>query len=230
MIVLVDDDNDLRKTISESLSVEGYQVTAVDTGRAYLNAIAKNTFKIAVIDINLPDISGFDLVEETRKRSDTKIIILTALDSVEDRVRGYQAGEHLYLRKPINIQELLRAIKSLLMLERRQEDFSLHDAKHSDWLLDLSVWKLHTPNQISIELTGKEIKFLKMMAENDDRLVSRASMIEELYPRSDMYTSRALDALVGRLKNKILKSSGMSFPIKVIYGEGFYSQQPIVKV
>lgn len=223
LIVLVDDDDNLRKTLSEVLTVEGYQVTTVGCGRAYRNEIAKNTFKIAVIDINLPDVSGFDLVEETRKTSDTKIIILTAQDSVEDRLRGYRAGEHLYLNKPIKAQELLLAIKHLL-----QDDSPRHTEQNGEWFLDLSAWTLRAPNRTTIELTGKEIKFLKTIAEHDAPMVDRASMLESLYPRSDLYTSRALDALVSRLKNKIHKSSGMPMPINVVYGEGFYRQQPII--
>lgn len=231
-IILVEDDADLRESIIEGLTLSGFQVIGVGSGREFYRAMdAAEPFAVAVIDIGLPDQSGLVLAEYCRANTGLGIIILTARDSDEDRFNGYEAGCDLYLTKPFPNRVLASAITRLverLPLSRMQDaDGSAHkDSPSARWTLERTSWTLLSPDGEVITMTSKEMQFLSLLLETPGEAVARELLLQKLYPRTDEYTGRALDALVRRLRAKSSQSGGEPIPLKTVHGVGYCLSEP----
>lgn len=224
-IILVEDDQVLRQSLTEYLELDGHQVVAVSSGQEYRHQSCKTDFKIAIIDIGLPDVCGFDLVEETSRHPFTKIIILTARDSIDDRIRGYQTGGHLYLCKPVDCRELSAAITSLKSTVQKQRAGSDEEAKRL-WTYNASSWTLIAPDQKSIKLTAKEFKFINLLLAQPNQHISREELLTTLYSRDDVYTSQAFDVMVSRLRKKTKELSSHQLPLLSSTSEGIRFTAP----
>jgi two-component system, OmpR family, response regulator len=119
-VIIIEDDRILRESIIRFLSVTGMNASGVGSVFEFYQSVVTRNFDVAVVDVNLPDQSGFTLADYLRRNSDLGIIIITARDSMEDRVRGYGAGADLYLVKPVNMPELVAAIASLSLRRRER--------------------------------------------------------------------------------------------------------------
>ena len=232
-IILVEDDADLRESIIEGLTLSGFQVTGVGSGREFYRAMdAAEPFAVAVIDIGLPDQSGLVLAEYCRANTNLGIIILTARDSDEDRFNGYEAGCDLYLTKPFPSRVLASAITRLV---ERLPSFKAADAETGvaakdspvvRWTLERTSWSLLSPDGEVLPMTSKEMQFLSLLLETPGEPVARELMLQKLYPRMDEYTGRALDALVRRLRAKSAQAGGETIPVKTVHGVGYCLAEP----
>lgn len=224
-VLIVEDDTDLRESITEYLRLSGYRVTGVGIGKALYRAIDEETYHVAVIDLSLPDQSGLVLVDYLHRNTDMGIIILTATDTEESQLAGYQSGADLYLIKPISSSVLESAIARLVKRLNAKENAPVrHEPEHEAdcWTLHKDKWLLIPPYGQSISLTAMELRFLTKLATHPDNLATRSELLQEFYDRTDEYTGRALDALVRRLRNKLSKQQDVSSsPIKTVYGEGY---------
>ena len=218
-ILLVEDDQDLRETISRFLRFAGYKVTSASNAKEFYHCLALDSFDIAVIDIGLPDESGLVLAESLRKTSDIGIVMLTARAEIDDRVQGYAVGADLYLIKPVVMVELAAAIKSIA--KRRSERLTIPPVPSHSWLLECATWQLVSPQGVVIELTGKEFDFLLLLAKAKGNPVNRKDLAEALHYPDDFYAGRALDNLVRRIRNKIRKQTGKDNLIHTFHSLGF---------
>lgn len=226
-IIVVEDDDDLRESLREFLTLSGYQVTAVGTGRSFYRALDEASYTVAVIDIGLPDQSGLVLAKYVRANTNTGIIVLTARDSEEDQLDGYDAGADLYLTKPIASRVLCSAIARLTDRLKIPADTLPQSAQEHGWCLCKEAWSLTSPSGKSVQLTSLEYRFIEFLAKTADRQASRDQLLSHFYRRADEYTGRALDALVWRLRNKLGSLSDSANPIKSIYGFGYCFSEPI---
>lgn len=226
-VLIVEDDQDLRESIIEYLAVAGFDATGVRNAAEFYQAVAQGGWSVVVIDIGLPDQSGFVLVEYVRSNTDMKVIILTARDALDDRIRGYDAGADLYLVKPVDCRELAAAITSQAQRYRRR---SLQQASNlftapppliDVWSLAQSSWTFVAPDGTQMQLTGKELQFLELLAAGQGKVVSRDTLLLKLYQRHDEYTSRSLDSLVRRLRVKVMSASGVPVPVKTVHAVGY---------
>jgi len=224
-VLIVEDDQDLRESIVEYLAMAGFQASGVRSAAEFYQAIALGGWNVVVIDLGLPDQSGFVLVEYVRANTDMKVIILTARDALDDRVKGYDAGADLYLVKPVDCRELAAAITSQAQRYSNyagQQASVQNTAPSGDtWVLAQSSWTLISPDEIAIELTGKELQFLELLALAPGKTVSRETLLLKLYQRHDEYTSRSLDSLVRRLRVKIMSATDVPVPIKTVHAVGY---------
>lgn len=227
-IIIVEDDHILRESLIEYLTLVGYQITGAGSGREFYRALDASSYNIAIIDIGLPDQSGLVLAEYSRANTTMGVIILTAVDGEDDQHKGYEAGADLYLTKPVSTRVLASAIAKLANRLTAPKDSVRQEKENLDWILDQTAWKLIAPQNIPIALTSLELEFLKLLAKYSGSAVSRNLLIQQLYPnRSDDYSSRAIDALVRRLREKISSLYNGSNPIKSAYGIGFCFAEPI---
>ncbi|MDD2558977.1 MAG: response regulator transcription factor [Desulfuromonadaceae bacterium] len=225
-VLLVEDDTDLRENMTEYLELTGYQVTGVADAKGFYTALGKETYKIAIIDIGLPDASGFILAKYLRATgSNLGIIILTANDAEVDQVKGYKAGADNYMVKPVSGPLLESAMQGLLLRLQHMPSAAEISPSACDvpcWHLSMNRWVLIAPCGAEIQLTALELKFLSILVEAKGETVNRHRFIELLYPRSDTYTGRALDAMVLRLRKKIIDTiPETDQPIRTVYGSGF---------
>lgn len=222
-ILIVEDDIDLSSSLSSYLVNSGFEVTAVGSCLECYNALSKAQYHVVLVDVSLPDQSGFVLAEYLRSNTSMKVIILTAHERIEDRVRGYAAGAHNYFVKPVDARELQAAIMSLVNADR----LSGLEATSEAWVLLLQNWQLKMGQGNAIKLTLLELQFLELLTVAAGQVVPRNVLLNALYKRHDEHSNRALDSLVRRLRAKITAKNYPS-PIMTAHAVGFCFSAPVV--
>lgn len=227
-VILIEDDVDLRESLADFLNLSSFEVSSADCALEFYRILNKKEFDIAIIDIGLPDQSGLVLAEFARNNTAMGIIMVSAFDTDADQVRGYETGADLYMTKPVDNKVLASALISLC--KRKQQRIESKDltSQTNAWRLQGNDWLLITPQGEKIELTAKEFQFFEILALQADLSVTRKEIIWKLYKREDDFSSRALDALVSRLRQKIKKQSNMSSPIKTIHAYGYRFASPLL--
>ncbi len=227
-ILFVEDDQDLRDSIVRYIEDEGIAVTAIGTAREFFSSIENDSYDVAIIDIGLPDMSGYQVAQFARLKTDLGIIMLTARGRVEERVQGYSSGADLYLVKPVDMQELLAAINSLARRHVLRSQQAL--ASPDIWQLCHSTWCLLSPSGEKIELTGKEYELVKWVANARGKIIQRKQLLATLNYVDDEYGMRALNALLHKLRKKILKQTSLEFPLHTQHAVGYsFSGSIIIK-
>lgn len=227
-VIVVEDDTDLCESVVEYLNLSGIEASGVGSGLEFHRAMAESAFDIAVLDLGLPDQSGYELAEHLRTHSAMGIIIMTARGDTEDRLQGYASGADLYLVKPIDCRELAAAIRNMMQRMKHNNSEVMDTTKGGAWTLDKNAWLLTTPKQATIILTAKEFHFIACLANGAEQRVSRQEILEKLGYTDDEYTNRALDSLVRRLRRKIEEKNSRSAPLKTIHAIGFCFTEPLI--
>ena len=203
----------LAKTIKNALEDDGNVVDAVMDSEDCEAALATTKFEIVVLDINLPKKSGLEILRSMRLRQDfTPVLILTARDSVTQKVEGLNLGADDYLAKPFDLDELLARIRSIV---RRSKGIATATLSYNN--IELNTLN-HTVSQNGekVDLTPKEFALLKLLLENINKVISRSRLEELLYSWDDSLESNALEVYIHYLRKKL----GTSL-IKTIRGVGY---------
>jgi DNA-binding response OmpR family regulator len=209
----------MREFIITGLGGFGLAVTGVANGRQLDLAMAEVTPDIVILDILLPGEDGYSIAERLRRaRPGVGIIMLTARDQVEDRVRGLDCGADLYFAKPIDSRELASAIRSL----HRRLGQSAGSCGPAAWRLDSGASCLVTPSGARIHLTDNEHRFLAPLLERPGGVVEREELFRALDQKPDVYAMRRMDTLVSRLRAKVRQASpDESLPVRARHGRGY---------
>ncbi len=221
-ILLVEDDQDLRETIAESLAIHCLPVTGVGSGIEFYQALSRQNFAVAIVDLGLPDLSGYDLVAYLRENTAVKIIILTARTALADRVKGYHAGADLYLVKPVDIEELAAAIMSIVARSPPPQAIASHS-----WLLERAAWRLVTPDGRHFRLSQKEYRILAALAASRGEPVAKETILNAVYDKAEEPSSRALDVIVSRFRSRYQEQTGSVLPLQTVSGVGFLFAAPL---
>lgn len=230
-VILVEDDHDLRQSLADYLRLRNMVVTEAASGIAFYRALQTGRFDIAVLDVNLPDTSGFDLASDIAGQRDMGVIMLTARTGRDDRVRGYSKGADIYLTKPVDSEELALVVGNLARRMRLaagspKESSPSVDREKADWELDRHARTLHAPGLGTAKLSARETLLLELLARHGDATVSRAR-ISALYGDAEPDPeSRRLDAALARLRSK-LKTESMELPLQVVHSVGLRLVRPI---
>lgn len=234
-IIIVEHDADLRANIAKYLDLDGYLVRSVGSAIECYKKVCVEGFSLALIDIDLPDQSGFILSDYLRKNLDMRIVMLTGRISVEYRVACYQAGADLYLPKPIDFSELSVSVSNLMHRIEPPARSIPDDAVFSSvgdvdegnrWVLDKSKWLLYAPTGDMCRVTSKEFRLLTLLASASEGLAARCDILNALNYRNDEYGQKALEAMIRRLRRKTEFSVGIS-PIKTVHGHGYCFSVPL---
>lgn len=229
-VLLVEDDADLREALAEYLELNGCSVTAVGTGMAFYQALAKGgTFHVAVIDLGLPDQPGHVLAEYARRNTRMSIIIVTANDSLENRIETYHTGADLFLSKPLDSRELLAAV---IAMNRRYLERYGHKAAEVTgtdrvWHHDRARRQLTLLGGTVIALSPHEASAFELFSAAGTNTVGRGQLLDRLYGRDDESTQRALDNMIRRLRQKITEGQDLPAPILTAYGIGYSFSEPL---
>ncbi|MGL5757275.1 response regulator transcription factor [Plesiomonas sp.] len=215
-IVLLEDEQDLRDEMLIFLRACGHTVTAVANCADFTPLIPQ--IGIAIIDINLPDGSGFDMAAHLRQRKATAgIIILTARLSTEDKLHGLYGGADHYLTKPIKLLELTAIIDSL---SRRM-------GGNTEWCINTQQQSLRTPSGEQAEISASEMTLLLLLAANPHKIVSRKQIVEAFgYTWLD-YDLRRLDTLVSRFRRRWRDRYAIELPLKTAHRDGYRFCAPL---
>jgi len=219
-VVLVEDDFELRQSLTDFLRLNGFFVTSVGSGSEFASVIQAGVFDVAIVDLNLPDTNGFELTRFLTEKTDLGVIILTARTLRDDRIRGYAEGANLYFTKPVDGDELVYAVRNLRDRIRRIENS--REPAHTSrpiWRIDCASWRLFSPQGIAIKLSSREAKMILCLAKASGRIVSRADLTSAMGYLDLNPETRSLDAVVRRLRSKA-RDAGLDLPIHVAHGAG----------
>jgi len=216
-ILVVEDEQRVAQFIQKGLKEEGHAVDLAFDGEEgeYLGEI--NDYDLIILDVMLPRKSGFDVCRELRERGvGTPVLMLTARDAVEDKVRGLDAGADDYLTKPFAFEELLARVRALL---RRASDNKSPILKVADLELDPMSRRVTRAGK-PIRLTTKEYALLEFMMRNEGQVLSRTRIGEHVWDMNFDPESNVIDVYVSHLRNKVDK--GFEPPlIHTLRGQGY---------
>jgi DNA-binding response OmpR family regulator len=219
-ILLIDDEKNFSRFIELELKHEAYSVSLAYDGRTGLNLALQEEWDMILLDIMLPEISGIEVCRSIRKSKKTPIIMLTARDSVMDRVSGLDQGADDYLPKPFAIEELLARIRALL---RRAEDQQMNGNKNvltfDDLIVDLDARTLTKSDQ-NIELTKREFDLLVTFMKNQNRVLTREILLDQVWGYDTEVETNVVDVYVRYLRNKINHTGENNF-IQTLRGIGY---------
>ncbi len=217
-VLLVEDDEMLADGIARILRGQGMAVDVVNTGEDADRALGSREVSVAVLDIGLPGIDGFEVVRRLRMRgSALPVLLLTARDDVQDRVQGLEIGADDYLVKPFAAPELVARLKALV---RRSSPRTI-DLQVGGLQLDPFARRATVDGQI-VELSAREWAVLEYLMQNASRVVSKQQIIDAILPWGEELTLNAVEVYVSRVRSKIA-SAGVS--IKTIRGFGYMLEQ-----
>lgn len=197
-ILLVEDDQDLGILLKQFLMMNELEVELAKDGKAALDLIGKSFFELAVIDIMLPDINGFDVAEECKlKRPEMPFLFLTAKNKKDDIIRGLKLGAEDYIVKPFEPEELILRIR--IALKRNQSGNEVTLSLGNSLLLPDEL-KFITPKK-SYKLTQKESDLMEFIIKNKNRLLKRELMLKAIWGENDFFMGRSMDVFISRLRN-----------------------------
>ncbi len=222
-ILLVEDDRDLRRFLSKAFREEGYGVVEADSGDRGLERALGEPFNCIVLDVMLPGRDGFAVLAELRSRSvNTPVLMLTAKDEVEARVRGLETGADDYLTKPFDLSELIARVHALI----RRAELRHNDATLKVGALTLDPLKRRvTQDGRLVDLSPREFALLEFLMRNAGRTVSRARIAEAVWNYKFDPETNVVDVYVNYLRKK-LSFAGRSAPIRTVRGTGYRLDQP----
>nr|WP_288652578.1 response regulator transcription factor [uncultured Faecalibacillus sp.] len=214
-ILLIEDDVALNKAISVYFKKENFQVDSFFCGHDMIDALEKNNFDIIILDINLPDLSGFDLIKQIKLiNSNIPVIILSACDLDSDILHGFNLGAEDYVTKPFNIEILHKKINVILKRNTKNTFY-----KDDHLFFDKNTSKLVIDNK-EIKLTPLEFKLLSLFLENQNQIILKETIIEKIWDSNENYVDEhTLLVNISRLRNKI--EDDKHHYIKTVYGLGY---------
>lgn len=199
-ILVVEDEKDLNSVISRHLKKNNFSVDSVFNGKDALDYLSYENYDLVILDIMMPKISGYQVIKELRtKKNDTPVLMLTAKDSIDDKVKGLDSGADDYLVKPFDFNELLARIRAII---RRKYGNISNELVIEDLVLDLAK-KTVTRNNINIDLTAKEYEVLEYLMQNKGHILSREQIREHVWDFDYDGESNIIDVLIKNIRKKI---------------------------
>ena len=197
-ILLVEDEENLLEAIKLNLELEGYEVEVADTGKKALKKTVGQRFNLIILDVMLPELSGFEVCENIRMAdTNTPILFLTAKDSSQDKVLGFKLGGDDYLTKPFNLEELLMRVKVLIKHSTRGSKTEPSKTyKFGDNEINFVTYVAKTANGIELTLTKKEAALLKLLVDKKDTVVSRNQILHYVWGYDVNPSTRTVDNFI----------------------------------
>lgn len=201
-ILVAEDHAPLARSVANGLREEGYAVDLTGDGNEALHWAQANPYDCIVLDVMLPGRDGWSVLQALRRGgSKAPVLMLTARDAIEDRVRGLNSGADDYLVKPFAWDELVARVRALV---RRGHDQKSPVMRIGDLEIDTAAKQVRRGGK-SVNLSAKEYALLEYLAHREGRVVSRSEIWDHLYDQADEATSNVVDVYIGYLRNKIDK-------------------------
>lgn len=216
-ILIAEDDSRLLTQLDALLQQHGYSVDLADNGEHALFLIKEYNYDLAIIDIGMPKLDGFEVIKKARQADITcPILILTARDRWQEKVEGLDAGADDYLTKPFHDEELLARAKALIRRASGQANPTIQFGPIS---LDTVSEELSLDGQ-ALDLTAYEYKVMEYLMLNPQKVISKTELTEHIYDQDFDLDSNVIEVFVGRLRKK-LDPSGELKPIETLRGRGY---------
>ncbi|TWB40978.1 response regulator transcription factor [Nitrospirillum pindoramense] len=231
-VLVVEDADGPRTDLVDYLILKGFQAAGAGTGAEALRIAESRQPTVFILDVGLPDCLGFDLAREFRRRHGLVcgIIMLTGHSSIDDKVEGLASGADIYLVKHTSMREVEANLRGLIRrlggLRGRAAEPKVPVPAAGDWWLEAADWRLVAPTGDRTMLTATEFAFLARLMQTRGAIVSRAELIASLERPSMVHNDRNLDAVISRLRRKVLDASGVELPVAMVYGQGYVFRAP----
>jgi two-component system OmpR family response regulator len=221
-VLVTEDDAAMAGLVSQGLREDGYEVDVEASGERAIAAVRETVYDIVLLDVMLPGIDGFATCRRLRGRgASMPVLMLTARDEIDDRVRGLDAGADDYLTKPFSLAELLARVRALL--RRGPGEFGSRVAV-GDVLLDtksLALWR----GGVRVDLTPRECAVMEVLMRQSGRIVARGQIIEHAWPGGADHRSNVLEVLIRRIRDKVDRPF-QADSIETIRGVGYRLRAP----
>jgi two-component system OmpR family response regulator len=198
-VLVVEDEPDLLGSLLTALRDEDYAADGAPDGEEGLYKAETNDYDAIVLDVMLPGIDGWELLRHLRKTRKTPVLMLTARDTIRDRVRGLDTGADDYLVKPFDVEELLARLRALIRRSANQPNARL---EIGEVVIDTASRKISRAGQ-EIVLTAREYALVEYLALHRGRLVTRTMLYEHLFDEDDNTLSNLLDVHVSNIRKKL---------------------------
>lgn len=229
-VLVVDDEEDIRRLVSFNLDEAGFRVETVDTGLGALETAAKLRPAVLVLDLMLPDVSGTEVCRRLRADADladAAVLMLTARGDEYDRLLGFEVGADDYVVKPFSVRELVMRVKGLAVRarERRLARGASDEGKRLSWRgLEIDpVRHRLTIDSVELSLRPLEYKLIAIFLEHPGRVFSRTELLQEVWGISPDTNTRTVDTHIRRLRERL---GGYSDAIETVHGFGYRLSDP----
>ncbi len=220
LVLLVDDEKTLVKALTFNLEREGFRVEPAYDGREALEKVFELKPDIVVLDLMLPEVDGFEVCRQIRKKMELPIIMLTARSEDIDKVLGLELGADDYLTKPFNSRELVARIKAILRRSTAWEEESKKQIQIGKLEIDLLQHRVRVEGR-EINLTSKEFSLLSFLAANAGNVYSREQLLEQVWGYDYYGDVRTVDVHIRHLREKIEKDPANPEIIVTVWGTGY---------
>ena len=216
-ILVAEDDSRLLMQLDSLFQQQGFSVDLADDGEKALFQLKEVNYDLAVIDIGLPKLDGFDVIRQARGSDvSTPVLILTARDRWQEKVEGLDAGADDYLTKPFHNEELLARVKALI---RRASVQASSTIEFGPVVLDMQAKEIRV-NARALDLTAYEYKVMEYLMLHPQKVISKTELTEHIYDQDFDLDSNVIEVFVGRLRRK-LDPEGTLKPIETLRGRGY---------
>lgn len=218
-IMVVDDDKNICELLRLYIEKEGYQVVIAYDGKRALEVFESEAPDLIMLDIMLPELDGWQVCREVRKKSQCPIIMLTAKGEVFDKVLGLELGADDYVVKPFEAKEVIARIKAVLRRSGVPESAEIKEVKYDKLSINLTNYELRV-NGVQVDTPPKEMELIYHLASNPNRVFTRDQLLDEVWGFDYYGDSRTVDVHVKRLREK-LEGVSEKWALKTVWGVGY---------
>ncbi|KRM57138.1 response regulator transcription factor [Secundilactobacillus malefermentans] len=221
-ILIIEDEKNLARFVELELKHEGYETEVCLNGRTGLDAALAQDFDVILLDLMLPELNGIEVARRVREEKSTPIIMMTARDSVIDRVSGFDHGADDYIVKPFAIEELLARIRALLRrinIEGKNQSFKQTTVTYKDLTIEKENRVVRRGEEV-INLTKREYELLLILMENINVVLARDVLLNKVWGYESEVETNVVDVYIRYLRNKIDRIGEKSY-IQTVRGTGY---------
>ncbi len=195
-ILLVEDETNIRNLVKMNLELEGYEVVSTGEGKQAIKFFHGQHFDLLILDVMLPEVSGFQICEQVRLTNmEVPIIFLTAKDTAADRIAGLKKGADDYLTKPFNLEELLLRVKKLIQRTEKEPEESREEFEFGNNSVNFRTFEANRQGEDFV-LTKKEAMLLKLLTDRENEVVSRQQILQSVWGYDVYPSTRTIDNFI----------------------------------
>ena len=225
-VLLIEDDSATARSISLMLESEGFNVYTTDLGEEGIDLSKVYDYDIILLDLNLPDMSGFEVLRSLRAaKVQTPTLILSGHAGVEDKIKGFGFGADDYMTKPFHKDELVARIHAIV---RRSKGHAQSVIETGDLAVNLDT-KTTVVNGTPVHLTGREYQMLELLSLRKGMTMSKEMFLNHLYGGMDEPAQKIIDVFICKLRKKLANASGGKDYIETVWGRGYVLRHPMDK-
>jgi DNA-binding response OmpR family regulator len=225
-VLIVEDEDRIREVLSAYLRREGYLVTLAADGRAGIEAARRERPDLVILDLMLPRLDGWDVCRALRAESRVPILIVTARDAEDDRLRGLGLGADDYVVKPFSPREVVARVAAILRRTAAPAAPEPRLLRHGPLALDTAARTVHL-NGAEVPLTASEFTLLAALMAHAGRALGRAELVARLYPSGDDVVAKVVDVHIGELRRKLESDRAAPRFIRTVRGVGYLFPSPV---